>query len=143
LTAYVIDASVASRFLLVEDLSDKAAQVLEGFLEGALDLSAPKLMICEVGNTLWKATKRGFISLDQAERKFSYLLRLKIDSIELNEEDHREVLKWSVRSNATYYDSLYVRSSIKVGAVLLTGDDTLFKVACEEIPAVHLRDYRR
>jgi len=31
---YVIDASVACRFLLIEDLSDKAKLVLESFLEG-------------------------------------------------------------------------------------------------------------
>jgi len=70
LTVYVIDASVASRFLLVEDLSDKARLVLEDFLGEAFDLRAPKLVVYEVGNTLWKAVKQGFINLDEAVKSF-------------------------------------------------------------------------
>ena len=66
MTTYVIDASVASRFLLVEDLSDKAELVLEGFLKDAIDLVAPKLVVYEVGNTLWKAVKQGLIDLNEA-----------------------------------------------------------------------------
>ncbi|MGQ9538281.1 MAG: type II toxin-antitoxin system VapC family toxin [Candidatus Bathycorpusculaceae bacterium] len=140
---YVIDASIASRFLLVEDLSDKAELVLEGFLEEALDLRAPKLIVYEVGNTLWKAVKQGFINLDEAEEKLSYFLRLKVNSIELNEEEHKEMLKWSVKNNMTYYDGAYVISSKKIGAALLTADDTLYEKACKEIPALHLKNYQK
>jgi predicted nucleic acid-binding protein len=143
LTVYVIDASVASRFLLVEDLSDKAKLVLESFLEGNLDLRAPKLVVYEVGNTLWKAVKQGFINLDEATQKFSYFLELRIDSIKLDGKEHKEVLEWSVKNNATYYDSTYVRSSKKIGATLLTADDTLYEKAHEEIPTLHLKDYQK
>jgi predicted nucleic acid-binding protein len=140
---YVIDASVASRFLLIEDLSDEANLVLESFLEGNLDLRAPKLVIYEVGNTLWKAVKQGFISLDEATQKFSYFLELRINSIELDRKEHKEVLEWGVKNNATYYDSTYVRSSKKIGATLLTADDTLYEKAREEIPTIHLKDYQK
>mgnify|MGYP001128625531 CR=1 FL=1 len=78
---YVVDASVASRFLLVEDLSEKAGLVLENFLKGTLDLIAPKLVVYEVGNTLWKAVKQGFISIDEVVQNFAYFLELRIDSI--------------------------------------------------------------
>lgn len=143
MTVYVIDASVASRFLLIEDLSNKAKQVLEGFLEGKLDLRAPKLVVYEVGNTLWKAVKQGFINLDEATQKFSYFLELRINSIELDRKEHKEALKWGVKNIATYYDSTYVRSSKKIGATLLTADDTLYKKAHEEIPTLHLKDYQK
>lgn len=143
MTVYVVDASVASRFLLVEDLSDKAGLVLEGFLEGTLDLRAPKLVVCEVGNILWKAVKQGLINQNEAEEKFSYFLGLRIDSIELDREDYKEVLRWSVKNDATYYDSVYVRSSKKVGATLLTSDDTLYQKAHKEILTVHLKDYQK
>jgi predicted nucleic acid-binding protein len=143
LTVYVIDASVASRFLLVEDLSDKAKLVLEDFLEGNLDLGAPKLVVYEVGNTLWKAVKQGFINLDEAKQKFSYFLELRINSIKLDGKEHKEVLEWSVKNNATYYDSTYVKFSKKIGATLLTADDTLYEKAHEEIPTLHLKDYQK
>lgn len=140
---YVVDASVASRFLLVEDLSDKAGLILEGFLEGAFDLRAPKLVVYEVGNALWKAVKQGFIDLDEAVEKFSYFLGFKIGSIELDGEVHKGVLKWGVKNDATYYDSAYVRSSKMIGATLLTADDTLYEKARKEISTMHLKDYRK
>ena len=42
---YIIDASVASRFLLIEDLSEKAKLVLESFIKGNCELKAPKLIV--------------------------------------------------------------------------------------------------
>ena len=138
---YVIDASVASRFLLAEDLSDKARLILEDFLGEVFDLGAPKLVVYEVGNTLWKAVKQGFINIDEAEEKFSYFLGLRIDSIKLDEEEHKDVLDWAVKNDATYYDSAYVKASKKIGATLLTADDILYKKACKEIPTLHLKDY--
>ncbi|MFQ6075438.1 MAG: type II toxin-antitoxin system VapC family toxin [Candidatus Bathyarchaeia archaeon] len=143
MTVYVVDASVASRFLLVEDLSDKAGLLLEGFLEGSSDLRSPKLVVYEVGNTLWKAVKQGLINPDEAVQKFSYFLGLRIDSIELSEEEHRGVLEWAVKNDATYYDSAYVMSSKNVGATLLTADNTLYEKAHEEVPTLHLKDYQK
>ena len=139
---YVIDASVASRFLLTEDLSDKAELILKGLLNETLDLKAPPLITYEVGNTLWKAAKRGYISLNEAEKRFKYFLRLKLNTIELNIQDHKEILEWSIKNDATYYDATYVISSKKIGATLLTADDTLHKKASKEIPTLHLKNYK-
>ena len=140
---YVVDASVAARFLLVEDLSDKAGLVLEGFIEGKFDLKAPKLVVYEVGNVLWKAVKQGLINLDEAKEKFSVFLGLKIDSIVLDENEHKEVLEWGTRNEVTYYDSAYVRASIKTGATLITADNALYMRARKEVLAIHLRDYQK
>jgi predicted nucleic acid-binding protein len=137
----VLDASVASRFLLVEDLSDKAELVLDGFLKGELDLKAPMLLVYEVGNTLWKSIKGSFISLEEALEKFSCFLELKIDSIRLSEEEHKEALEWGAKNNATYYDSVYVKSCKKVGGVLLTADNILYEKSRNTVPTVHLKDY--
>ena len=140
---YVIDASVACRFLLVEDLSDKAELVLESFLEGSCDLKAPKLIVYEVGNTLWKAVNQGLIEAEEAREKISYLVKLKIDSIELDEKMHKSILVWSVKNDATYYDEAYVVSSKFSGATLLTADDALYRKASKETTTLHLRDYTK
>lgn len=140
---YVVDASVACRFLLVEDLSDKAEQILESFLKGSCDLKAPKLMVYEVGNALWKAVQHGLISPEDAAEKLSNLVKLKIDSIELDEKMHKNVLEWSVKNNATYYDGAYVISSKAFGATLLTADDDLYEKASQQAPTLHLKDYKK
>ena len=137
----MIDASVASRFLLVEDLSEKAESVLEDFLKGVVELRAPKLLVFEVGNTLWKSIKRGFVSLEEALERFSYFLDLKIGSIELDISERQELLEWGVRNDVTYYDSVYVWSCRKVGGTLLTADDVLFERSRREVRALHLKDY--
>jgi predicted nucleic acid-binding protein len=140
---YVVDASVAARFLLVEDYSDEAGRVLEGFREGKFDLKAPRLVVYEVGNVLWKAVKQGLIGVDEAKEKFSVFLGLKIDSIELDDKGREEVLEWAAENEVTYYDSAYVMSSIKTGGTLLTADDALYSSAQKEVSATHLRDYQK
>ena len=138
---YVIDASIASRFLLIEDLSEKAESVLEDFLKGVVDLKAPRLLVFEVGNTIWKSVKRGFISLEEALEVFSHFLELRICFIELSINEHRELLEWSVKNDVTYYDSAYVKSCKKVDGILLTADDALFEKSRKEVPTLHLKDY--
>lgn len=59
---YIVDASVAARFLLFEELSDRAILVLRDFLEESSDLMAPRLLVYEVGNTPWKAIRRDILS---------------------------------------------------------------------------------
>jgi len=143
LRVYVVDASVAARFLLVEDLSEEARLLLESFRDGAVELKAPVLVRYEVGNTLWKAAKQRLISAGQVAERFSYFLRLKLDSVELNDQECKEALDWAVRNDATYYDSVYVKASEKTGATLLTADDTLYEKASKQVPTLHLRSLGR
>jgi predicted nucleic acid-binding protein len=140
LKVYVIDASVASRFLLVEDLSNKAELLLNSFLEESVDMRAPDLIKSEVGNTLWKSVKQKLIPLNEASEKLRYFHRLKISSIELSERDYVEALAWGVKNDATYHDSIYVVSSERTGSPLLTADDTLYDKASGTVTALHLRD---
>ena len=101
MTVYVVDASVAARFLLVEELSDRAKLLLESFRDGTVELKAPSLVVYEVGNTLWKAVKQKLLDAEEASEKFSTFLGLKLDSIEFDEQDRKEALAWSIRNDAT------------------------------------------
>ncbi|MEM2123132.1 MAG: type II toxin-antitoxin system VapC family toxin [Candidatus Bathyarchaeia archaeon] len=137
---YVIDASVAARFLLSEDLSDEAGRVLERFMNGFIDLAAPELTIYEIGNTLWKAFKQGSITMPEAEEKLSQFLDLRINFIKLNRDDYEKIIEWSAENNMTYYDGAYVITSEKVRGIFLTADDILYEKASKGIPTLHLRD---
>jgi predicted nucleic acid-binding protein len=141
LKTYLLDASVAARFLLTEDLSNKAEEVLSDFLNGKINLTAPPLIVYEVGNTLWNASARKFIKPADAEEKLKLLLNLDIQTIELNTQDHLDILKLSINQNATYYDSIYIKSAEKTNSTLLTADDTLIRKASDITQALHLKDY--
>jgi predicted nucleic acid-binding protein len=140
LIVYVVDASVASRFLLIEDWSDNATSLLRNFASGTVDLRAPELVNYEVGNTLWKAVRRKLLTFEEAVEKLSDFMKLRLSSIQLNEEECRDALAWGVKNDATYYDSVYVIASKKIGAVLMTADRTLYQKASKEVTAVQLSD---
>lgn len=142
MTAYLVDASVACRFLLVEDLSDKAELVLSDFVSGLIDLAAPELIVYEVGNALRGAVKRNLLEPDAASDKLELFLKLGIRYVELGRKEWVEVLAWSMENDMTYYDGAYVACSKKTGAPLLTADNALYEKAKRDVKALHLRDYR-
>jgi predicted nucleic acid-binding protein len=142
LKIYVIDASVAARFLLVEELSDKAERLLQRFHDDAIELKAPGLVRYEVGNTLWKAVKQKMINAHEASEKFSHFIKLKVDCVELDEQECVDALTWALKNDTTYYDSVYVKASEMAGATLLTADDAFYEKASKEVPTLHLRDLK-
>ncbi len=139
---YVVDASVAARFLLFEELSEKADLLLQKFHEDAIELKAPGVVNYEVGNALWKAVKQQVIDAHEASRKFSQFIKLKLDCVELDEQESLGALTWAMKNDVTYYDSVYVKASEKTGATLLTADDAFYEKASKEVPTMHLRDLK-
>ena len=72
----VVDASVAVKWFVAEDLSDAAERIL-----GRGDaLSAPDLILVEVANALWKKARLGEIDRADADEA---LAALAADAIEL------------------------------------------------------------
>ena len=64
MTGYVVDASVAVKWLVEEALSGKAA----GLLDGDETLVAPPLLFAEAANALWAMRRRGdIVAADLAE----------------------------------------------------------------------------
>jgi predicted nucleic acid-binding protein len=57
MTGYVIDASVAVKWLVTEPFSDQAIRLLDA----ELTLVAPDLLFAEAGNALWALCRRGDI----------------------------------------------------------------------------------
>jgi len=58
MTGYVVDASVAVKWLVAEAFSEQAAALLDG----DLTLAAPELIFAEAGNALWAMCRRGDIT---------------------------------------------------------------------------------
>lgn len=55
----IVDASVALKWLVVEDDSARALELLAG-----LEVAAPTLIHAEVGNAIWKKRRRGELGND-------------------------------------------------------------------------------
>jgi len=141
MTRYILDASVAARFLLSESLSDKAAAVLRDYIDGRVELAAPNIMVYEVGNALWKAARGGSVDVDAARKKQLRLFDLNIPTVDLGNSDHLDTLEWAHIHDATYYDAAYAVAALKTGATLLTADNTLYRRTAKQQPTLHLKDY--
>jgi len=136
-----VDASVATRFLLKEELSEKAEKVLRSFIEGEIDLAAPTLINYEVGNALRTAVSRGITKPAAATSSYQTFLKLKLGKLATSDSQHSETLEWSTRKGVSYYDSAYIISSKTTGFKLLTADAKQLEAAKGEIEAIHLREF--
>jgi len=141
LNRYVIDASVATRFVLSEDLYDEAKNIIEGFIEGEYNLLAPTLINYEVGNALRTAAARKEIGEEESGEAYEGFLRLKLDVDNIELSDFLGALALSNRRNISIYDAVYIWLSKKMAAPLVTVDAKQREAANGETIVRHLRDW--
>jgi predicted nucleic acid-binding protein len=71
LNAYILDASVAAKWLLTPDdemLVPEALAVRDAFANGRLQLIVPDLFWPEIGNVLWKAVRNARLAKERAHQ---------------------------------------------------------------------------
>ncbi|MBS7658176.1 MAG: type II toxin-antitoxin system VapC family toxin [Candidatus Bathyarchaeia archaeon] len=82
------------------------------------------MIVIEVGNTVWKAYVRNYITKDDALNRFLNLIKLTKYAIKLiNEMDLiEEAGEIAIKNKINLYDSLYIALALKEGTKLLTLD---------------------
>lgn len=117
---YVVDASVAVKWFIRENLHEKALELINPEIQ----LIAPDLIICEITNTVWKKCIRGEIIPLQAEAiagGINPYFSMLYPSIALNER----ALKIGLALNHSIYDCLYIACAETSESVLVTDDRRL------------------
>jgi predicted nucleic acid-binding protein len=124
----VVDASVASKWLLPETHAFEAEKLLSSDVE----LLAPDLLYAEIGNVLWKRVVSRDISEEKAREAFRQLMAVEIEIIPATFllED---ALALACRYRRTVYDSLYLALAAQRDAGLVTADKRLYN-AMRETP---------
>lgn len=133
----VVDASVAAKWILPEEGRDGAVRLLELYQHEELDLIAPYLLIDEVGNVLWKRTKRGELTKEQAGRCFEQLLLncpILLDSPSVN----RSALQLAMAHGHPVYDCLYLAWALEQRCDLVTADEKFFQAMRPTYPCISL-----
>lgn len=125
MTQFVVDASVALKWVLVEPDTPLAQAVLFH------PLVAPDWWRIEVANGLWKAMERGQIDLDEAREGLARFADAPVeteDAVGLLDE----ALILAERLQHAVYDCLYLALAIRRGTTMVTADGKFMKALRHE-----------
>jgi predicted nucleic acid-binding protein len=123
----VVDASVAAKWYVTEELSEEAVRLLEAGVRGEVSLIAPSLLLPELGNVLWHRHRRGDISRERVREAWAALEAAPLSFIEIGSL-MPTALEVALACGCTAYDGLYVAlAEARRGedAALLTADHKL------------------
>lgn len=113
----VIDASVAVKWLLPEEGSEQAITLLEA----GHDLHVPDLLTSEIGNVLWKKSRRDGLSDATVRRLLTEFLDIRLHWVD-SRRLAADALAIARRFDRSFYDSLYLALAHAIDGTLVTTD---------------------
>ena len=139
---YIVDASVVLKWILSGEPNEQnAAALRDDVLAGNNEIAAPSLLIHEVGNSLWKATKRKRITPSKACKALESMNDAQVILHEFSWADASIILTIASQMDVTTYDASYLFLSEKMNAQLITADDKMYQKAKGKFKVIHLQDY--
>ena len=133
---FVVDASVGAKWAspeLIEPLADRANQFLRDYMTGAVEIVVPDLFWLEIGNVLWKATRRGMLTHALAQRALEVMINRDFPTLP-SRAVLPDALTIAVDFGRTVYDSTYVALAVATGSQLLTADERLVNALGSRFP---------
>ena len=121
MSAYVVDASVAVKWYVTEEVRSDAAVRL---LESGNELHVPDLLMAETGDILWKKSRRREISSGEAKRIARALLAVPL-IVHATAPLLDGAMEIATRSDRSVYDALYVALAVALGIPFVTADRRL------------------
>jgi predicted nucleic acid-binding protein len=134
---YVIDAGVAVKWFIPEDDSATARRLLDFFHQGAVNLTAPDLLIAEATNVFWKRADRNDITAQEAEDNLNDLLALNLPLVPSSLLAPR-ALAIARAHRRSVYDCLYLALALDRGCDLVTTDERLVNAVGAQFPQLKL-----
>ena len=116
----VVDASVACKWFIEEDLSAEA----QALAATRYVLLAPDLIIAECANVAWRRVRDGQIALEQAEA-FLGALPEWFEGLIPSAQLHEAAFRIAHMLNHPVYDCLYIALAVRDAVPLVTADAAL------------------
>ena len=135
MTRVVVDASVAVKWFIPEEMSAHARM----FLTAEYELLAPDLLWAELGNALWKKHRRRELDPRTAHRLLRDFSRVPIE-FHASEPWTDAALELAIRHGVTVYDGLYLVLATGSGCRVVTADRRMHE-ACRQGPLGDLVDW--
>ena len=115
MTRYVVDASVAIKWVIGEDDSADAAALL------VASLASPDLLIAECANILWKKVRRGEITATEAGLAARLLARADVALVPMRDLLDAAVAL-AIALDHPAYDCVYLALARRLGVPFVTAD---------------------
>ena len=114
---FVVDASVAVKWLIVEEDADLARDLAAS----GQDLHAPRLMASEVANALWRKARLGEIEPGDAGALLANVPDMPV-RWGTDEIVSADAMRLALALDRPIYDCVYLALAHRIGAVMLTAD---------------------
>ena len=121
MTSFVVDASVAIKWVVEEPGTDAALSI-----RAAGRLVAPELWVAECANILWKKVRRGEFSADQALAAAELLEAAGVE-VMAGEPALSQVVRLATTLDHPAYDCVYLALAADNGWTMVTADDRLLE----------------
>ena len=121
---FVVDASVALKWVLPEEDSELA----EGLLDGGATLRAPAFIFVELANALWFHVRSGRLDTAEAACCMRDLREAPLD-LWSGEEPLPATLEWAHRLDHAVYDCAYLALALHLDAAYVTADRRFWRKA--------------
>jgi len=121
---YVVDASIIAKLFITEDYSDKAMEIVNAHARGQISLSAPTLIVYELGNVFWKHPQ---VTHEEAYKFIKKFLDLNINLVDIHSKTEllKATCKISESRGVTFYDASYIALTEKNKVKLVTADEEI------------------
>jgi predicted nucleic acid-binding protein len=132
---YVLDASVALKWVLPEKDTPKAVSLRNAYRQQLHELVSPDVFPGELAHALTKAERRGILVPPEAARRLLLVLRA-APRLYPYLPLLRRAVEISSQSRVGVFDCLYVCLAEREGCEMLTADDRLVKNLQLQFPFV-------
>jgi predicted nucleic acid-binding protein len=132
----VLDASVAVKWALPaanEPLTSESLRLFQRYRDGDVDFIVPDIFWADLGNVLWKGTRRGRWGRTDAENTaadFEARRFTTVSSLALLPD----ALRIAFAYDRSLYDCLYAALAVQAGVDLITADERLANALAARLP---------
>ena len=123
----VVDASVAVKWVIPEEGSDRARGLLDAAAHDEARLLAPDIYVAEVANVLWKRTHLTGDLLEGDAREALDSLIATLPVLVPGSALAGQALELALAFGRPLYDCLYVALALRAGCPLVTADRRLVR----------------
>ena len=132
---YVLDSSVAFKWLVPEVDSDNAVLLRDGYANGTYDLIAPEIFPTEVTHALTRAERKGRVTATRGSQLFHDLLQV-LPVLEADLLLLPRAYEISSAARIGVYDCLYVALAERESCELITADAKLILNLASQFPFI-------